>query len=86
MDLPAEIVAGIEDASKTGRCGTHLRPTNMLCQRRYGERLSHGGGRYEAVRSKLSNGEIDDINALITAQSQHSRQFAQDVIENCEDS
>ena len=39
--------------------------------------------RYEAVRAKLSNGEIDDINSLITY-NLDIRQFAQDVIENCE--
>ena len=40
-------------------------------------------GQYEAVRAKLSNGEIDDINALIT-DNLDIRQFAHDVIENCE--
>ena len=39
--------------------------------------------RYEAVRSKLSNGEIDDIDALITY-NLDLHQFAHDVIENCE--
>ena len=39
--------------------------------------------RYEHVRSKLANGEITDINDLITY-NLNIRQFAQDVIEDCE--
>ena len=39
--------------------------------------------RYEEVHAKLVNGEIRDINDLITY-NLNIRQFAQDVIENCE--
>ena len=39
--------------------------------------------RYETVRAKLANGEIKNINELITY-NLNIRQFAQDVIENCE--
>ena len=39
--------------------------------------------RYKTVRAKLANGEISDINDLITY-NLNIRQFAQDVIENCE--
>jgi hypothetical protein len=39
--------------------------------------------RYEQVRAKLAAGEIRDINGLITL-NLDIRQFAQDVIENCE--
>ena len=39
--------------------------------------------RYETVRTKLTNGEVRDINDLITY-NLNIRQFAQDVIENCE--
>ena len=39
--------------------------------------------RYESIHAELSNGEIDDINSLITY-NLDIRQFAQDVIENCE--
>jgi methylase of polypeptide subunit release factors len=41
--------------------------------------------RYEEVRGKLSSGEIHDINSLI-ALNIDIRQFAQDAVENCEDS
>ncbi|MDD4051752.1 MAG: N-6 DNA methylase, partial [candidate division Zixibacteria bacterium] len=40
-------------------------------------------GRYEEVRGKLANGEVRSINDLITY-NLDIRQFAQDVIENCE--
>ena len=39
--------------------------------------------RHDTVRAKLANGEIDSINDLITY-NLNIRQFAQDVIENCE--
>jgi type I restriction-modification system DNA methylase subunit len=39
--------------------------------------------RYEEVRGKLARGEVRDINDLITL-NLDIRQFAQDVIENCE--
>ena len=39
--------------------------------------------RYETVRAKLANGEVRDINDLITY-NLNIRQFSQDVIENCE--
>ena len=39
--------------------------------------------RYETVRTKLANGQINEINDLITY-NLNIRQFAQDVIENCE--
>ncbi|MEK7247742.1 MAG: DNA methyltransferase, partial [Chloroflexota bacterium] len=39
--------------------------------------------RYEAVKAKLAKGEVRDVNDLITL-NLDIRQFAQDVIENCE--
>ena len=39
--------------------------------------------RYETIHTKLSNGEIHEVNDLITY-NLNLRQFAQDIIENCE--
>ena len=81
-DLPIEIAAGINDVSKRtawnkpalNECALPTETWREVVVRRK---------RYKSVRSKLSNGEIDDINALITY-NLDIRQFAQDVIENCE--
>ena len=43
LNLPGQKLWQGSRMHPNARCGTHLRPTNMLCQRRYGERLSHGG-------------------------------------------
>ncbi|RKU13760.1 SAM-dependent methyltransferase [Candidatus Poribacteria bacterium] len=85
LDLPAEIAIGIDNVSERtewnerapdGVDGIAL-PTEIwreVVARRQ---------RYESVRAKLENGEIDNINDLITY-NLNIRQFAQDVIENCE--
>ena len=82
LDLPEDIAAGIHDVSERGTWNTpapdeYANPTEIW--REVVARRS----RYETVRAKLSNGEIDDINALI-AHNLDIHQFAQDVIENCE--
>ena len=81
-DLPEEIAEGVDDVSKRGLWNTtapdkYANPTEI-----WREVVSRKK-RYESVRAKISNGEIDDINALITY-NLDIRQFAQDVIENCE--
>ena len=82
LDLPEDIAAGIHDASKRTTWNTpapdeYANPTEIWRE------VVARRNRYEAVRAKLSNGEIGDINALIT-DNLDIRQFAQDVIENCE--
>ena len=82
LDLPEEIAEGIHDVCKRGVWNTtapheYANPTEIW--REVVARRS----RYESIHSKLSNGEIDDINALITY-NLNIHQFAQDVIENCE--
>ena len=81
--LPPEIAAGIEDVSQRtawntlAPVGTYALPTEIwreVIARRQ---------RYERVHAKLADGEITDINALIT-ENLNIRQFAQDVIETCE--
>ena len=82
LDLPEDIAAGIHDASKRTTWNTpapdeYANPTEIWRE------VVARRNRYEAVRAKLSNGEIDDINAFVTY-NLDIRQFAQDVIENCE--
>ena len=84
LDLPEEIAAGIDDVSKRTTWNTpapdgYANPTEIWRE------VVARRERYKSVRAKLSNGEIDDINALITY-NLDIHQFAQDVIENCEGS
>ncbi len=82
LDLPEEIAIGIEDVSKREEWNTHAPDEYALPTEIWRETVARRQ-RYEAVRARLSNGEIEDINALIT-DNLDIRQFAQDVIENCE--
>ena len=82
LDLPAEIAAGIDDVSKRTDWNTPADPDYALPTEIWRETVARRQ-RYETVRSKLANGEITDINDLITY-NLNIRQFAQDVIENCE--
>ena len=81
-DLPEEIAIGVEDVSKREEWNTHAPDEYALPTEIWRETIARRQ-RYEAVRARLSNGEIEDINALIT-NNLDIRQFAQDVIENCE--
>ncbi len=81
-DLPSEIAAGIDDVSKRGLWNTLAPDEYALPTETWRETVARRS-RYEAVRTQLSNGEIDEVNALITY-NLDIRQFAQDVIENCE--
>ena len=82
LDLSEEIAAGIHDVSKRGQWNTSAHGEYALPTEIWRETVARRS-RYETVHTKLSNGEIDDINALIT-HNLDIRQFAQDVIENCE--
>ena len=85
LGLPQNIADGIVDVSKRTDWNTlapsgddgYALPTETW--REFVARKQH----YKIVRSKLANGEITDINALITY-NLDIRQFAQSVIENCE--
>ncbi len=80
--LPPEIAAGLEDVSERGgwnrtasvECGLPTETWREVVARRK---------RYEEVRAKLAAGEVHEINDLITS-NLDLRQFAQDVIDNCE--
>ena len=82
LDLPAEIAAGIDDVSKRGLWNEPA-PDKYATPTETWREVVARWERYESIHAKLSNGEIDDINALITY-NLDIRQFAQDVIENCE--
>ena len=84
LDLPEDIEAGIDDASKRTMWNTSAPDEYALPTEIWREVVARRE-RYKAIYAKLSNGEIDDINALIT-HNLNIHQFAQDVIENCEDS
>ena len=80
--LPPEIAAGIDDVSKRTAWNTPAPDEYALPTEIWREVVARRE-RYESICAKLSNGEIDQVNALIT-DNLNIRQFAHDVIENCE--
>ena len=82
LGLPEEIAQGIHDVSKR-RLWNTTAPDEYANPTEIWREVVARQERYESTHAKLSNGEIDDINALITY-NLDIRQFAQDVIENCE--
>ena len=82
FDLSEEIAVGIDDVSKRNNWNTLADPDYALPTEIWREVVARRQ-RYETVRSKLANGDVTDINDLITY-NLNIRQFAQDVIENCE--
>jgi hypothetical protein len=82
IPLPPEIAIGINDVSKRTEWNKPAQEEYALPTEIWREVVARRK-RYEEVRSKLANGEIQDINDLITY-NLNIRQFAQDVIENCE--
>ena len=83
LDLPEEIAAGIDDVSKRTDCWNTLASDEYALPTEIWRETVARQQRYETVRTKLANGEVTDINDLITY-NLNIRQFAQDVIENCE--
>ena len=82
VDLPDEIAAGIDDVSKRTEWNT-LAPEKFALPTEIWRETVARHQRYRTIKSKMENGEIDNINDLITY-NLNIRQFAQDVIENCE--
>ena len=82
LELPPDIAAGIDDVSKRIKWNT-LAPTDYALPTEIWREVVARRQRYETIRAKLANGKIADINDLITY-NLNIRQFAQDVIENCE--
>ena len=83
LDLPEEIAAGIDDVSKRTDCWNTLAPDKYALPTEIWRETVARHQRCKTVQSKLANGEVTDINDLITY-NLDIRQFAQDVIENCE--
>ena len=81
-ELPPEIAIGIDDVCKRTDWNT-LADSDYALPTEIWREVVARRQRYETVRSKLANGEVHDINDLITY-NLNIRQFAQDVIENCE--
>jgi len=82
LDLPEEIAVGIEDVAKRTQWNKPASPEYALPTEIWREVVARRQ-RYEEVYGKLARGEISPINDLITY-NLDIRQFAQDVIENCE--
>jgi len=82
LALPANIASGIDEVSKRTDWNT-LAPAEYALPTEIWREVVARRQRYELVRAKLANGEVKDINDLITY-NLDIRQFAQDVIENCE--
>ena len=82
LNLPARIAAGIDDVPKRTEWNTPAPDEYALPTEIWREVVARRA-RYNEIYAKLSNGEIYDINNLITY-NLNIRQFTQDVIENCE--
>ena len=82
IPLPPEIAAGLNDVSKRTEWNKLASEEYALPTEIWREVVARRK-RYEEIHGKLINGEIRDINDLITY-NLNIRQFAQDVIENCE--
>ena len=79
--LPSEIVAGIDDVS--ARTGWNaLAPPEYALPTEIWREVVARCERYNEVRAKLSNGEIHEVNDLITY-NLHIRRFTHDIIQNC---
>ena len=82
LPLPEEIAVGIDDVSKRGKWNTRTNEEYALPTEIWRETVARRQ-RYQEVRDKLKNGEITEINNLITY-NLDILQFAQDVVETCD--
>ena len=82
LPLPKEIAAGIEDVSKRDTWNRLAEADYALPTELWREHVARRQRCLE-IREKLSNGEVHEINDLITY-NLDIRQFAQDVIDQCE--
>ena len=81
-ELPPDIDAGIGNVS--ARTGWNApAPSNYALPTEIWREAVARRERYKEVHAKLSRGEIQEVNDLITY-NLNIRQFAQDIIENCE--
>jgi hypothetical protein len=82
LPLPPEIAAGLADVAQRTGWNKTAPPEYALPTETWREVVARRK-RYEKIRAKLTAGEIYSINDLITC-NLDLRQFAQDVMENCE--
>ena len=82
LSLPPEIAAGIDDVSARTEWNTPA-PDEFALPTEIWREVVARRARYNDIHAKLSNGEIYEVNNLITY-NLNIRQFAQDIIENCE--
>ena len=81
-DLPSEIAIGINEVSTRTMWNSHAPDEYALPTEIWREVVARRA-RYNEIHTKLSNGKIHEVNNLITY-NLNIRQFAQDIIENCE--
>ena len=81
-ELPPEIAAGVNNVSQRTEWNT-LAPSEYALPTEIWREVVVRRERYKEVHTKLSNGEIHEVNDLITY-NLNTRQFVQDIIENCE--
>jgi Eco57I restriction-modification methylase len=82
IPLPKEIAAGIKDVSKRDGWNKSASAEFALPTEIWREVVARRQ-RYDGIKSKIVNHEVENINDLVTL-NLDIRQFAQDVIENCE--
>ena len=82
LELPHEIAAGIDDASKRGEWNKPTPPEYALPTETWREHIARRQ-RYEEIRAKLDSGEVASINDLITYNLDIEK-FCQDVIAGSE--
>lgn len=80
--LPEHIAAGVKDVSKRGEWNKSA-PEEFALPTEIWREVVARRIRYEEINRKLKNGEVTEINDLITL-NLDIRQFAQDVIQNAE--
>ncbi len=82
LELPDNIAAGLEDTAKRGEWNRPAPEDYALPTETWRELIARRR-RYEEVRGKLADGEVQSVNDLITL-NLDSERFARDVIVNSE--
>ena len=82
LNLPPEIAAGIDNVSARTEWNT-LALSEYTLPTEIWREVAARRARYHELHAKLSNAEIHEVNDFITY-NLNIRQFAQDIIDNCE--
>ena len=86
--MPEDVKEGLDpeqpDLVEKRRCWNRSAPSEVALPTEIWREVIERRKRYIEVRGKIENGEITHINDFITY-NLNIRQFAQDVVENCED-